>query len=770
MKRIFKSTVSILLVLCMMLSATVAVFPYDSVGEEYLADLRLIYADDYSEAKQILSETKLEGFKVLDENLNSGSGEIGVWLAYKTTTNVNEAITDMAVMQMGGGYSAGNYAELIKRAQDEYIEVGEVYLQAIDYFANAYYSGSFWAESAYRQLNFYKGLDVYPDERLGDLFTYGILTSYDLATFFMQGNSRVVKNVRALLAMGVSNNDDGTHYLERVGESAQAMNEEHDVFADEDYEELAIVIAQNVMVVRNMFEELSAYEDELNYFDEEITDLEVCYSEYKAVAEMMRAVEYLDGKSLYDFCLAYEIDTDDLSSLYPLVDALNEGQAAMTRVSCYYDVIRYSMTEAPEEMIDSEISALEETYSVTPVDVYTGVDRSIYEETFALTGAAYRTDAYTDSNTLLDALFSDDAWMMSAADISSGAIDAGLSVWSIKNTSDAVPDTEKAESTSKMVTRYTNMVRQVTNALGGQAVNAGPFIDQAIKKYTFFDLFYDLLYNYDKNLLDADWTFNKLLDCFKHEVIAGGMFRNEEGKLLMQLFASKADEAKSSVLKKPAEAATKAVGGLSFTTLFYFLDASILITSALALAVKVHDHYNPVYDAIPTAMVDVVYTEDGDKYVKYNVVREAKRKKNGEYAAGDLNAFEGQRWNALYYTKDVDAGKPLLADFAVSSVSNRADEGYLPVHRFGEVICYDMNKYQFEVDSDNVFMSVRQSENKKSLTEVPEAVGSIFSRGFLFLACGVGLVFGISGTIGAQILAKKSKKGRDGKENAENKA
>ena len=80
------------------------------------------------------------------------------------------------------------------------------------------------------------------------------------------------------------------------------------------------------------------------------------------------------------------------------------------------------------------------------------------------------------------------------------------------------------------------------------------------------------------------------------------------------------------------------------------------------MGVSVYNYYNPSYDDIPTAMVDLIETKDGDRYIKYDVVYEAEAQKDGSYAAGDLNAFKANRWNALYYTKSYEAGKPLLAD------------------------------------------------------------------------------------------------------------
>ena len=145
MKKIVKSLVAILLAISMILGAAVTMAAAGQ--EEYLSDLRLVYAYSYKEAGRVLANSKMEGYQILNQNLNAGSDEIGVWLAYKTTTNINEAITDMAVMQMGGGYRAGNYSELIKRERDDFLEMGETYLQAVEYFMEAYDAGSFLAAS-----------------------------------------------------------------------------------------------------------------------------------------------------------------------------------------------------------------------------------------------------------------------------------------------------------------------------------------------------------------------------------------------------------------------------------------------------------------------------------------------------------------------------------------------------------------------------------------------------------------------------------------------
>ena len=132
--------------------------------------------------------------------------------------------------------------------------------------------------------------------------------------------------------------------------------------------------------------------------------------------------------------------------------------------------------------------------------------------------------------------------------------------------------------------------------------------------------------------------------------------------------------------------------------------------------------------------------------------------KDGNYAAGDLNAFAGQRWNALYYTKSYEASKPLLADFKLSYNNNEADKNYQPVHRFGEGNCYNLNKYNFESKSDGIYLSVKQSDNQKAaVADVPAVVGTMLSKGYIFLAGGAGIIVGAGAMFLINHIQKKKK-------------
>lgn len=210
------------------------------------------------------------------------------------------------------------------------------------------------------------------------------------------------------------------------------------------------------------------------------------------------------------------------------------------------------------------------------------------------------------------------------------------------------------------------------------------------------------------------------------------------------------------------QTARKAIGMSSgigkLTASLYIVGGAMMIYTAIALGVARYNQRHPDYADIPVALVDLVTTVDGDRFVKYDAVLEAEPGEDGTYAPGDTNAFAGERWNALYFTRSYEAGQPLLAEIVVSYDNNKPGEGYAPVHRFGEIVSYDLNKYCFSSKADSVYLSVKQSENNKSAVEdVPSLIGSLISSGILFLAVGGGVLAGAGLTYAVQQISKKKK-------------
>ena len=769
MKNITKRIISMILTVTLLFCATVPVFADDYEDEEYLSDLRIVYADDYDEATEILEDSGLEGYKLLDANLNENTGKKGVFLVYKTTTDVEDAITDIAIMQMNGGYKEGNYQEMIAESYQEYLKMGENYLEAIDYFKKAYAADNYLAKLAYRQLNFYnvvtEGVEEIPDfegERIGDIFLDGISAS-DLATMFMEGNVYALSNLRSLLAMGVSYNEDGMAYLDKVAVEAEKYTADKTIYNNEDYRDLATMVSHNIVIFRDMFKELEAHKDELNYDDDaELTELEFAYMEHTLLYEMMDSTSYIDGKTLYDFCKNYTPSQNDNSDLYPLVAALNEGQIAMTKVAHYYDVVRYSMTLEASEELEAELAAAEEEYGELPFNVYEGVDRTIYRGTFALTSEAYRADAFTEEG-LLAALFRDESSQINLAAEVTGKM--GVAIFALgllKHGYHKIPVWKAMIARSFARSKAFDWISQV----GPQAALRGDEL-LGITEHMSYTEHYKLMFENAGFKLPGSFdsmSFEKQFDTLEKVFLA-----NKEQLQSATNFGDFKDMVHETLIENTGykrttmsqyKAMVSAKAGMNTVYALYLVGGLVMLASAITYGYSVWNYYHPDYDDIPTALVDLIDTVDGDRYIKYDVVYEAEEK-DGQLVAADLNAFAANRWNAMYYTKSYEAGKPLLADeFVVSYNNNVPEEGYAPVHRFGEVVSYNLNKYNFN-DDFSIYLSVKQSENQKSaVADVPELVGSMFGRGFLAIAGVVGLVAGVGGTLGAQEIAKKRKSKR----------
>ena len=112
--KFLKVLISMILVvtmcMTMMMPASAARVTY------YLSDLKMAEASTADEAKKLLTDA---GYEILDKNLNPG-GEKVVYLGYKKSTNVDDAITDVRVMNMKGGFNISDYESIIEDALDEY--------------------------------------------------------------------------------------------------------------------------------------------------------------------------------------------------------------------------------------------------------------------------------------------------------------------------------------------------------------------------------------------------------------------------------------------------------------------------------------------------------------------------------------------------------------------------------------------------------------------------------------------------------------------------
>jgi hypothetical protein len=448
----------------------------------------------------------------------------------------------------------------------------------------------------------------------------------------------------------------------------------------------------------------------------------------------------------------------------------------MTQVNHYYDVVRYSMTEYPEQALDEMITEQEQVYAETPFNVYSGVDRSIFYGSFALTNEAYRADAYT-ADGFLAYMFADQTALGVTSTLSAiGSVTLGI--WAVRRTLAAKAANQSAEEAARQFALHkqqaiiaAQQMKNSASSLAGDVLTTtnSSALGNAATQYgsTYNDVLNALAQKY---LVDPNVVLNSGFDLKLSTVSMKSSSMSPTDMAIMKqmnkdFYAQKSVQHKlaNTQLKEAQEmtqTVTNTASGSGLTIALYIVSGILLLYSAFSLGMTVYSYYHPEYEDVPVALVDVKTTVDGDRYVKYDVVCEAETNEYGVYEAGDLNAYSALRWNALYYTKSYEAGKPLLADsFTVNKSSSKPKDGYTPVHLFGEVVCYNLNKYNFDGNT-TIYLSVKQSKNDKSaVADVPELVGSMVGTGFLFLAGGLGAAVGVGCTIAAQNVLKKKKQG-----------
>ena len=360
--------------------------------EEFLSDVALIYEDSVEDA---LEEIEGTDWKLFEYDLNPDadkSFDDGVYLIYKTSTNVEDAITDLRVMDMYGGYSTTSYKEQLEKTRDHYKQAVADLRKAADEFKTAYETGDGMAMLAYRQMNYYKDIGE-TDMLMGDFFLNLPTDENKIVQVFMEGNTFVVFNLVSLIAVGISG-ADGTTLSMRIADKFAIK----DTLTDEEYYDDTKALAASFSEIKAKLHRYDALSEEYDAIDEneEMTEEEYQFLTQNAtIADLLTTIQYGD-ETLADF-LRGEWKTQDL---YPIIASFTEGQMALVEMGQLETVLKYNSPSKPVEELNRVVDELEENLkdengNLKVFDVYMGVDREIFKGDFAMTNAAERQQALT---------------------------------------------------------------------------------------------------------------------------------------------------------------------------------------------------------------------------------------------------------------------------------------------------------------------------------------------------------------------------------------
>ena len=635
---------------------TAFIVPLQAVAAEgkYVSEVYVAYGKDAAQAKKTLQD---KGFTPVEGNLNDG-GETYAMMGYKTTDNIRDSITDLAVMNMRGSYSVEQYKQLLKSQKTQIAEFLNEFMAVIREYRTNLKAGKTRAVYVHDLLNNYKDDDT--GMLMGDLLNSETLQDKvgaaqsieaqnpdklpDLVTILLQGNAQVIKSMETLLSMATDTAENSwldrfaeTDYdtlLDAVEDERPDLNTEAKrmQYLDNLYGEEASVLGMETVLLSSRLSDYEASGLTLETATEEAIknafgnideDLEaaVQYRDWLSVAVTYEGLKNYEGGNyakgeLLDFFLD-ENDPEDTELFIPMAAALSEGQRYGMPFVSFTQLLTYAFTdEAGWKQFAEENKTTFD--GLDEVSVYQNIDRGLYAEdgSVALTDAAQRAENTAAGTTGTEEEQMDTFAMITAI---SWAVTAGCFVATI----------------GSFIARYHYINADVLAEAGDDAF-----------KYLYWDT-----------------------DSFKSAI---GIMEEDVSPACIKGFRSARFSIELSRI-------------LAVATLVIAIASTVLTIIDLCRDKSVEQL------PIPKYLVDnYTDTEGGSYSLNYKAV-ECNREEyfGADYtrqkgSCADLMADEGKQWLVLYASKNSKAGKPLTPDFIVQADS-KAPSGYDGfVHLIGE--------------------------------------------------------------------------------------
>ena len=365
-----------------------------ATAEQFLSDVALVYEDSVEDAQEAIAGTD---WKLFNKDLNPNADYMfddGVYLIYKTSTNVEDAITDLRVMDMYGGYNTTNYKQQLEKSRSQYMQAIADLRKATDEFKEKYNANDDMAKLAYRQMNYYQDINTTngteTNMKMGDFFL-NMPSDDQIVQVMFEGNGMIVSNLMSLLAVGISG-ANGTTLSTRIAEKYAIK----DTLTDEEYHESAKALAKSFDTIKAKLVRYDALKEEYDLEDEEMSEEEYAFlTKYATIADLLTTIQYGD-KTLAEFIKG----TWSTKDLYPIIAAFTPGQKALVEMGQLETVLKYNSPSKPiaelTKMVeDVEEGLKDENGNLNVFDVYMGVDREIFKGDFAMTTAAERQQALT---------------------------------------------------------------------------------------------------------------------------------------------------------------------------------------------------------------------------------------------------------------------------------------------------------------------------------------------------------------------------------------
>ncbi len=811
--KIIKIMISVLLAALFVSLAPAQVFADSQV--EYIAEVKIGMDKDASDAA-----AALEGYTILkdgdgnyaDLNNNAGGGfgskgDKVVYLGYKTTTDRSEAITDLAVMNMKGGYSVEDYEVLMEtQMKSQIIPFVDTFLAVIREYRENVASDN--PENKTRADYVRSLLNKLTDDDcggagLGDLLlnetkyemgdeAYNALSDdekknhADILTIVAQANGQATILLENLLVKASDPGEDtwidrfaGITYddlVESVGmlpseaeaelskayydDAMKLLGSWDALYTDlcEKEESLARVEEGPAVDYAQMEEKYKDYDletAEASEVGEAITDvLETDAAKIEqakdfgtvAIFDYLQCIDYGDG-TLLDFFMRDEDEVaDDITSLYPLIASLSDGQRAGLSLISLRELIL--MTQCDESLLDE--TGFDEQESVS---IYEGVNRDIYQKgAVALTSDALRQKA----DVLAEQTFSGMSFLT--------GLMIGVSALSVAGF-----------IASAVYTVRQHIHNAAMEALAGRIADLENAVVQSQRR----------LDGIQKTIAQLSYRSNGGFDLNAYLNLKNAYSGAQPAEVSPQLKQALADEAFekaainanreniSTLQEQMANSGNNNAQALVSNKLMIGMGIAAVVITGITLWLSYRDlvnHYKVTFTPIPFYMIDekdlVAYDENGDKIVlknqsAYYAAVTCNRTDKDEMfdelgVCADLNGDVGKQWLALYAVKN-ETEKPILAtSLKVVTDSDELPAGYeTGIHMFGSESAFNLNNslYVWNSGADSVFVYFQRDSASSST-----AAGTAFTNGVAAVTGVGGLALGAAAAVLIMKLTGRKKK------------
>ena len=660
MKKAWLKIVSLVLVISTLLTAlpTTAFAEGSENGEVYIKSVQLARAETKEEAKSLLED---EGYIFLDADLNEGTSEDGIWMGYTTTTNPEEAVYDLKLMNMNGGFTLTSMEKALAAQEAVFADMANDLNYLIDEFVEAYEDESLPALKAYKALNFFRIVEgeteLEEKNGLGYQIVSGNMTVSKLTEMLLLCDASLVDSVIKILVTGVQIRNG--NWMKKLSE--MGPYDANEVYYEDEYEdefkrraeELLPVLqlysqAYNAMDLsglipdklnENFEAEYSGNEEKENLSadDAAVKKLdESRYKMYKIVFDELAKYKYGTNETLKDFFCSLENEGSE-KNLYPLVAVLSDAEFAALSYGCFLEVVT-GATASP-----SDFDSYDEVYDTLTKDVksvylYHGVDDVLLEDdtVIGFTETATRHMATTGEMEFFEK-----------------ETDAEQSWESGKNASIIIASVGMGlVGITKITTGVAMGIVAIASAMESSVASSAA-----------------------------------LAGIIKYGTMMGGIY---------------------------AMLGVALAVGISYLVSFIWSVVEEEINGSIDWDENPMPEY--LYDVkvvgfSQTSVNDGIATE----FIKKPVfaLYEAVTDKDGKVI--DLNARSGDayQWIAMYvsYDRQGDDAKPIKADsFLVKTGGGETPEGYVPLSRFGEVVAYDLNQWDETDDVNGIYAFYKQDQ------------------------------------------------------------